>query len=192
MIGKVAQRQPELVRRVALGGHSIGNHSWDHPSFPLVSRRERLQQMRDCARVLAPYGEKIFRPPYGHQSVASRFDAFWLGYQIVNWNVVAKDWLDYDPIWMAEHVMSKIQPGSVINFHDALYMTLEERYADRGPMLEAVALILERLGKQFSFVTVPELLTRGRPRRQNWYQKADPNFLNGLRAAEGQPRQYGV
>lgn len=192
MIGKVAQNHPDLVRRVALGGHAIGNHSWNHPSFPLISRRERLQQMRDCARALAPYGDKLFRPPYGHQNLASRFDAYWLGYQVVNWNVVAKDWLDYGANWMAEHVISKIQPGSVINFHDALYMTLEERYADRGPMLEAVALILERLGKRFSFVTVPDLLKRGRVHRQNWYLEADPNFLNGLHAQEGETRQYFV
>jgi peptidoglycan/xylan/chitin deacetylase (PgdA/CDA1 family) len=192
MIGKVAHRQPDLVRRVAQDGHAIGNHSWDHPSFPLITRRERLQQIRDCAKALAPYGQKLFRPPYGHQNLASRLDVLRLGYQVVNWNIVAKDWLDYDPIWMAEHVISKIQPGSVINFHDALYTTVEERYADRGPMIKAVALILERLGGKFSFITVPELLKRGRAQRQSWYQKADPNFLNGLHAQEGETRQYGV
>jgi peptidoglycan-N-acetylglucosamine deacetylase len=191
MIGKIAQRQPQLLRRVAQGGHAIGNHSWDHPSFPLIERRERLQQVRDCARAIAPYGQKIFRPPYGHLNLASRLDVLLLGYQVVNSNVVAKDWLDYDANWMVERVVSRIQPGSVINFHDALYMTIEERYADRSCMLEAVTLILERLGRKFSFISVPELLSRGRA-RHSWYQDADPAFLNGLQAQEGKTRHYIV
>src|SRR2546422_6863677 len=35
MIGVHAHQHPELVSRVAAESHAIGNHSWDHPSFPL-------------------------------------------------------------------------------------------------------------------------------------------------------------
>jgi len=32
LVGKFAQAEPELVRRIQSAGHLIGNHSWSHPS----------------------------------------------------------------------------------------------------------------------------------------------------------------
>ena len=62
MVGEAAMKRPDLVRRVAEEGHTIGNHSWDHATFPLLSGRERRLQMRRCAKVLEPYGRRLFRP----------------------------------------------------------------------------------------------------------------------------------
>ena len=159
MLGEAAQHHPEIVRDVAQAGHAIGNHSWDHPSFPLIMRQERLAQIRRCAQALAPYGQRLFRPPYGHQSRASRFDALWLGYQVVTWSLVAYDWLDHDADWIVDLVVNQIQPGSIILLHDALYHTIEARYADRQPALDAVSGLLEQLGNQYRFVTIPESAT---------------------------------
>ncbi|MGE0821961.1 MAG: polysaccharide deacetylase family protein [Candidatus Binatia bacterium] len=191
MLGTAAQRYPVVVRRAAEGGHIIGNHSWDHPSFPYISRRERLVQIRACEKTLAPYGQRLFRPPYGHQSFASGLDTLQLGYQVVCWNVIGKDWLDHDAHWIANRVLSQLTPGCIVNFHDALYTTIEERYADRGPMLEAVRIILEQTRERFRFVSIPELLRYGRPHKTHWYRRADVDFLNGLRTQQGDARQYG-
>ena len=190
MVGEAAQKHPELVRRVAQAGHAIGNHSWDHPSFPLIAGRERRRQLRACEHAIAPYGQGLFRPPFGHQSLASRFDAFWLRLKVITWNIAAEDWLDHDAQSMADLVTRRIQRGSVILFHDSLYTFLEEGYADREPTLEAVILLLERLGHDFRFVTVPELLRQGRPQYQNWYQKGTLELLNHLREPEGRTWRY--
>ncbi len=180
MVGKVAQRHLELVRQVAQAGHAIGNHSWDHPSFPLITRRERYAQLRACAQAIAPYGQRLFRPPYGHQSVASRFDALVLGYQVVTWNVVAQDWLDRDANWIVNRVKERIRPGSIVLFHDALCDLEAEQYIDRGPMLAAVDMLLERLGDRFRFVTIPELLRHGCPQKRNWYRRGNVEWLDAL------------
>jgi peptidoglycan-N-acetylglucosamine deacetylase len=79
MLGEAARRYPDLVKQVATEGHAIGNHSWDHPSFPLITARQQQQQIIACAQALAPYGQRLFRPPYGHQSMPSRLTAFRLG-----------------------------------------------------------------------------------------------------------------
>jgi peptidoglycan/xylan/chitin deacetylase (PgdA/CDA1 family) len=178
MIGLSASRYPELVRDVAQAGHAIGNHSWDHPSFPLITGRERRAQMRACAQAIAPYGQRLFRPPYGHQSVASRIDALWLRHRVVTWNLVAYDWLDRGAGWMIEQVTSHVRPGSIILFHDTLWRPGVKQAADRGPALQAIDAILEQLGDRFHFVTVPELLQHGRPQLANWYRKPDLEWLN--------------
>ena len=164
MIGEPAQKHPELVQRVAQAGHAIGNHSWDHRFFPSLPGRVRREQMRACEQALAPYGQRLFRPPYGAQSLASRFDALWLRYKVVTWNLEAKDWQDHEAAWMADRLVRGIRPGSIVLFHDAIYRSHQAvpQY-DREPMLTALTSTLEQLGGRFRFVTIPELLRHGRP-----------------------------
>jgi peptidoglycan/xylan/chitin deacetylase (PgdA/CDA1 family) len=187
MLGKYAQKYPEIVKNVARGGHAIGNHSWDHPSFPLISSRERRRQLRSCKRALAPYGLRIFRPPFGHQNLSSRLDAFLLGYQVIGWDIDAVDWRDDDAHWIVARVGQKTKAGSIVLFHDALYGVLEERYESREQTIEAVNMFLDNLGDRFRFVTVPELLQHGQPHRVNWYSQGQSEFMNRLREAGGKP-----
>lgn len=190
MVGLNAEEYPNLVREASMAGHAIGNHSWDHPSFPLISGRERQMQIRACSRAIAPYGQRLFRPPYGDLNAASRLNALWAGYQVVTWNILAEDWLDHDADWMANWMLERIRPGSIILLHDALYHNIEERYADREQMLKALEILLQQVGNHFHFITIPELLKHGRPQLKNWQQNPDINFLNALRGQHGKARQY--
>ena len=163
MVGDNVRQHPEIVQQAVDDGHAIANHSWDHPCFPLISSSERRRQMRRCESVIAPYGGlKLFRPPYGHQSVASRFDALRLGYTVVMCDIAIGDWLDRDAHWMAETMLKRIRPGSIIDLHDRVYgNVVDAALFDRGPMIEAVRLTLERLSGSMQFVTVPELVRHG-------------------------------
>jgi peptidoglycan/xylan/chitin deacetylase (PgdA/CDA1 family) len=120
----------------------------------------------------------LFRPPYGHQSTASRLDVFWLGYQVVTWNQHAYDWLEHDADWMVNRLTSQIQPGSIILLHDTLFRSTVERAANRGPVLDAVNMLLRQLSQSFRFVTVPELLRNGVAQRTNWQMKPNLDWLN--------------
>ncbi len=190
MVGETAEKHQRLVRQVAEQGHAIGNHSWDHPSFPLVSGRVRRQQIRACERVLAPYGLRLFRPPYGHQNLASWLDARRLGYDVVTWSVVADDWRYRDAISMTNQLVPSLHPGCVVMFHDGLFDASDPRCFDRGPMLEAVAKLLDLLLDRFHFVTIPELLRQGRAERHPWFRRPDSTLLNGLNRALGDARRY--
>ena len=60
MLGERAQQYPDLVRQVAQAGHAIGNHSWDHPQFPLIASRDQRWQSRGqdwARRTLTTIGE---------------------------------------------------------------------------------------------------------------------------------------
>lgn len=190
MVGEEAEKHRGLVRQVAEEGHAIGNHSWDHPSFPLVCGRERRRQIRACERALAPYGSRLFRPPYGHQSLASWLDARRLGFDIVTWSVVAEDWRYRDASSMADALVKALHPGCVVGLHDGLFDASDVRCFDREPMLRAVAMLLGVLQGRFRFLTIPELLRHGRPERQLWFRRGDPQLLNQLRRSAGDARRY--
>ena len=193
MVGEQAQRYPETVRRVAESGHVIGNHTWDHPSFPRISSAERRRQLRQCAQATEPYGQRLFRPPYGHQSMASHWDAVRLGYRVITWNMVAQDWVEHEPEWMTEQLAKELKPGKIILLHDALYTVTEESCANRETVIEAVRLLLERFSGRYRFVTIPELLRAGRPPLSDWYQTGDTDWLNKLSVSgKGPARQYAA
>jgi len=184
MVGETAERHPHVVKQVAAAGHEIGNHSWDHSAFPLLSGRQQRKQLRDCTRVLAPYGgDKLFRPPYGWDNITTRLDTYLLGYEVVTWNIAAQDWLDHDGPTMARTVMEKFVPGSIILFHDTLHTFKDERYRNREPMLEAVSIILQQLGSAIRFVTVSELLRSGHPQRTGRYRPVRAEMLAQLKGA---------
>lgn len=181
MVGKAAAAWPELVARVAAEGHTVANHTWDHPSLPMLRGRYRRLQIRWCDDALAPHGVKLFRPPYGHQTLTSQLDAVLLGYRVVAWNAIAEDYLGDDASTLVARVERKLAPGAIVLFHDRLYTTVDDHFSDRGPTLEAVDQLLTRWRGRLSFVTVPELLTAGRPRKWHWYQRPNLAWLRRLR-----------
>jgi peptidoglycan/xylan/chitin deacetylase (PgdA/CDA1 family) len=167
MLGQAAAKYPEIVRRVAIEGHAIGNHSWDHPPFSSINGMKRRQQIRDCERALAPYGQRIFRPPHGFQTLGLGFDTRWLRYKVVKWNLDVGDWWSADAHRMADLLTNRIQPGCIVVLHDRLFWqpnkdleaTLTHQpLIDRGPMISALDIFLNRMGDQLRFITVPQLL----------------------------------
>lgn len=181
MVGKSARRWPDLVKRVADGGHAIGNHTWDHQSMPLLTGRYRRKQIEWCAEALSPHGTRLFRPPYGEQSLGSRLDALRAGHDVVCWDVIAEDWRDDPPEALVKRVYRRLRRGSIVLFHDTLYTTVEEDWKDRRPMRAAVEQLLVDLKDRYRFVTVPELLKLGRPFRWHWYQPARLDWLERVR-----------
>jgi len=180
MVGESARRYPELVRRIVDAGHAIGNHSWDHPSFPAITSRERVRQIRACEAVIGSNNQRLFRPPFGNQTFRSRLDALRLGYRVIAWNVVGSDWRDDSPEIIAERLAGRLVPGSILLLHDALFTAENERFVSREPTIGAVRLLLDGYANEYRFVTVPELLRSGRPQKTWWYQPGDAGYLAGL------------
>jgi peptidoglycan/xylan/chitin deacetylase (PgdA/CDA1 family) len=181
LVGKRAELHPEIVARAVAAGHAVANHSWDHPSFRQIQGSYRRAQIRWCAEALAPHGgTRLFRPPFGEQSLASRLDARRCGHQVVCWDVVAEDWRDDPAEVLVQRVMRRLRRGSIVLFHDSLYVADEVRYRDRAPMREALEILLGRLAGAYRFVTVPELLRLGRPVRWPIFHRLPLSFHRRL------------
>ena len=180
MVGANAKRYPGLVDRVACGGHSIGNHSWDHPSFPLISRAERLRQLKLCSDALGARASRLFRPPYGHQTIGSRLDVWRAGYRVVTWSVVEPDWLNRGGDTIAAGIQARMRPGSIVLLHDSQFDAEESDQTSREQTVEAVEILLSQMDRRFRFVSVPELLWMGRPRKHLWLRTADAELLQKL------------
>jgi len=176
VIGTYVDRHPELMQRIVREGHALGNHSHDHPSYPLVSSAERRRDLRACAAALAPYPQplRLFRPPYLDQCVASRFDSWRLGYAVVTCSRHANDWEDRPSEEMTGVLNETIRGGDIVMLHDAV---CDQRYRSRAAMIETLDAVLRAQHDRFRFVTVPELIAAGRPRREMWIKKPNVRRL---------------
>jgi peptidoglycan/xylan/chitin deacetylase (PgdA/CDA1 family) len=174
MVGQAAERNKDIVRQVAQAGHSIGNHTWGHVALPSLSRVQRRAQMKLCQKAVYPYGQKLFRPPWGYQSMSTRLDALLLGYHVIAWNVVAEDWWQRTAQWMSQKLERDIRPGSIVLLHDAIFRSvMANPQYDREQLLLTVDMLCKRLAGKFQFITVPELLERGIPKREVWVRNPD-------------------
>ncbi len=173
VIGKYVQKHPDIMQRLVDEGHELGNHTWDHPSMPLLPGHKRRKQIYECDEALKPYGANIrlFRPPYYDQSMASRFDMFRLGYSVIIGNRVANDWEDRDTKFILDRLKSTITGGDIVLLHDAV---CDQRYRSRAAMIRALSLFLSQCHNRFRFITVSELLRSGKPKKEIWLKK--PNL----------------
>lgn len=176
MLGHHAARHRALVESIADEGHAIGNHSFNHPRFPSLIAVERRRQITACQTAIAPYGEKLFRPPRGLQSLASRLDVARLGYDVVTWNVCGEDWKVQTPVALASRLRDQVRPGSIVLLHDVLYDADDPDASDRTSTFAGLDLFLKEAVPRLSFVTVPALLTYGWPHRGLWIVRSDDDW----------------
>lgn len=159
MVGINARSEPETVRAVAEGGHTIGNHSYNHVNladkgwryFELeivdtdIAIRDALSNKPSLESQIAP----CIRPPFGE--VSSSFETFaeQLGYDISKWSLDTWDWqgLAYgiSAEVILDTVLEDLEPGSIILMHDG--------GKDRSETVRGLGLVLHELVlKGYSFL----------------------------------------
>jgi peptidoglycan/xylan/chitin deacetylase (PgdA/CDA1 family) len=180
MIGELADTYPDIVRMVYEDGHTIANHSWDHPDFRIINLKDKYRQIIKCNRAIRRYSAKYFRPPWGRYDDALLLEAKMLGYEIILWNLEAEDWTASDDHSIAGELLHNIQPGKIILLHDNIYksknLTDEEKSKiiyDRSMMVRGLEKFLLKARSQYHFVPISTLFKKGTPIKK--YRKC--NYL---------------
>jgi peptidoglycan/xylan/chitin deacetylase (PgdA/CDA1 family) len=179
VVGELAVAYPSVIKQIKEAGHVVGNHSWDHSSFPGLASKVRRHQIRKSKKAIGIYGSRFFRPPFGHQNMGSRLDAFLMGYEVITWNVLADDWMDLPAKVVANHLLERVDQGAIVLLHDGLYHALEKRFADRSATLEAVERFLYKK-PEINDVTISDLLRSGRAVKKMWEMPADQSWLRDM------------
>jgi peptidoglycan/xylan/chitin deacetylase (PgdA/CDA1 family) len=154
--GAELERNMEEGRRIVAAGHELGNHSYSHERMVLVTPsfvEREVERTDELIREAGHRGEIFFRPPYGRKLFALPYYLSKTGRQSVTWDVEPESYPEVaaDPDKIAEHVLSRTRPGSIIILH--------VMYRSRAASLEALRKIIDGLRAQgYSFKTVSELL----------------------------------
>ncbi len=116
VLGKNAELYPDLYQKILAAGHKIGNHTYSHQKGWVMSLERYLEDI-DCADDIVH--SDLFRPPYARvtpaqmRAVAKRF-------KIVMWSIVSRDYNRHlSPRRVLHNVLDRIEPGSIVVFHDS-------------------------------------------------------------------------
>ena len=148
-IGENVAKFPEVAQQILSEGHTIGNHTYHHKNgwqtsfedyitdFELFNSKLKKSSIINHTskinnRQLSNFNQisKIkFRPPYGKLTSRQAKSILKKGHDIIMWDVLSGD---YDQNISAEkclnNVLTNIEKGSVIVFHDSLKAEKNLRY----------------------------------------------------------------
>jgi peptidoglycan/xylan/chitin deacetylase (PgdA/CDA1 family) len=130
LIGKPASEHPELVRRIAAEGHTIGHHTWTHRSLTRIKPSETTEEIDRgiAADEMALHGVAIripstpfFRFP-GFESTPATLDLLQSrGIVVFGADLWASDWNSMTPAQELKLIIDrlKIARKGIILFHDS-------------------------------------------------------------------------
>ena len=148
LIGENADKNPEIVKRIAEEGHLIGNHTYHHVELTKVSENEARLELADTSAVIVRITGKepeYMRPPFGAWQRKLEQEIQMLP---VLWTIDPLDWTTENQDEIVNKVVTEAEENDIILLHDCYKSSIEAglRIVD----------ILQEEG--FMFVTVDELL----------------------------------
>ena len=154
VVGSWVDKYPESVKALHDAGHEVMNHSNDHAHMSQLSKEEIIADVEACNdKIEAVTGGRptLIRPPYGEydNNVITAIRS--IGMEPIQWDVDSLDWKDLPASEITQRVTSKVQPGSIVLFHNAALHTPE-----------ALPGILEKLLQEgYTFVPISQIILPG-------------------------------
>ena len=156
VLGEHADKYPELCARIAREGHELGNHTYTHPYLPLRRSRDVATELARTDRAIenaTGIVPTLARPPYGGRSPRNVQAFRAAGKRLVLWDVNSYDWKGAPGIEVAERVVERVRPGSIILMHDG--------GRDHKGTLDAVKLAVPALRERgYAFETVSRAISQ--------------------------------
>ncbi len=130
MTGQDVERYPRAAQQVALRGHSVGSHSYDHKRLNRLSRNEALSNISRghniLQSILSSYAKPFFRFPFGassddlKRSIRRRLS-------VLSWNIDTRDWATKNPSRLRNYTLQQIKKQNyrgILLFHDVHEQTI--------------------------------------------------------------------
>ena len=142
------------VKALHDAGHEVMNHSDAHPHMAKLTAKQIIDEVNRCSdKIEAVTGVRptLFRCPYGEYDDNVIGTVNGMGLTAVQWDTDSLDWKKLTAGEIYKRVSSKVQPGSIVLFHNAGLHTPE-----------ALPSIIEYLlAEGYTIVPISEILLTG-------------------------------
>ena len=154
VVGAWVDKYPESVKALHDAGHEVMSHSNSHAHFNSLSTDEIIADLNTCNdKIEAVTGVRptLFRCPYGEYDDHVINAVRSLGIEPIQWDVDSLDWKELPADEITARVTGRVQPGSIVLFHNAAIHTPE-----------ALPGIIEALLREgYQFVPISQLIITG-------------------------------
>lgn len=160
VLGLSVEWYPDTARSIVERGHEIGLHSYDHARRHAVSPRDSGHLDRTIETVERVVGVRptAYRPPWGWLTPWEAERLRRRDLTPIGWDVYPDDWKipETPGEVIAEQVVERVQPGSIVLLHDATSLVRE---CSKTETVAAVRRLVPRLHADgYEFATVSTLL----------------------------------
>jgi peptidoglycan-N-acetylglucosamine deacetylase len=118
MVGRRAERHPDLVRRVVAAGHAIGSHTYRHTDLSAATPdqvRDELARAHEAIAQAAGRPPAMVRPPWGRVDPVGMLAAARHAYPVVLWSAqITAGHVDRD----YRRTVADLRPGAIVLLHD--------------------------------------------------------------------------
>ena len=156
VLGRHAERWPELVERMKVEGHVVANHGYHHRKLTFRGPRYVRDDIALGSRWIERAGggrPSLFRAPHGYRNPWVTPIAHMAGQRTVGWTLGVWDTARPGSMVIADRVIRRAGPGGIILLHDG------DGYDARGDRMQtaaAVPVVIRGLRERgFSFATLP-------------------------------------
>ncbi|MBS4194284.1 polysaccharide deacetylase family protein [Lederbergia citri] len=157
VVGEQVSYYPQLAKRMVEEGHSIANHSWNHPELSKLYTAQVIQQLTSTNELIEKVtGVKptLLRPPYGDFTAADALVFEKLGFKNILWSVDTIDWDGNS----AENILTIVNrdksPGGIVLQHNFQNTKLQGT-------VDALPKMIDQLRAEgYKFVTIDSLLAK--------------------------------
>jgi peptidoglycan/xylan/chitin deacetylase (PgdA/CDA1 family) len=134
MLGSAARANPQLAREVALRGHAVGSHTYDHTDLTMLGRQEALDEIARgeaaVAEALEGAGQGLspfFRFPYLSQTSFLRTTLLGGNVVVLDVDIDSKDYYSDTAEVVAARTLERLEArgSGIILFHDIHQRTVE-------------------------------------------------------------------
>jgi peptidoglycan/xylan/chitin deacetylase (PgdA/CDA1 family)/spore germination protein YaaH/GT2 family glycosyltransferase len=167
VVGSMAAKYPDILKRLYREGHDIGNHTFTHANSTNISGEYLAVELNATQRLfesLLGIRTAMFRAPYSGDTEPQSYDearalvvGASLGYASVGMSIDPRDWMRPPVDKIVNQVVDEVTHGvgNIVLLHDA--------GGDRSATVKALPRIIDELRERgYRFVTIHELV--GQPR----------------------------
>ena len=137
--GTWVAQYPEVLQKIAGGGHEIGNHGYSHKDHSKLDYQGNLMEIKSCAKLVLEYvgvNMTLFAPPSGYYCSNTLNAARECGNKVIMWSRDTIDWRDKDSETVYQRATKDTDSGELILMHptahtlaalERIIMTYHER-----------------------------------------------------------------
>ncbi len=121
VLGEKAEKCPQIIKRMAIEGHTVGLHANKHVGAPFRSYNAMKKDFHHSVVILLLLGIKVkyYRPPWGLINMVSSKFIKEYRFKPVLWTIHASDWSGRtDKEHIEKVLVEDVEPGDIILLHD--------------------------------------------------------------------------